>query len=84
MGVKPFVVEFIEALAEFVREGFQNGTVSLVQFCTDNKSHLTIIFHECVDAASRNGEGTAREVACNSVVANASFESRDIELVDEI
>jgi hypothetical protein len=84
LGVEPFVVEFVKALAELVGECFQNRTVGLVEFSADDESHLPIVFHECVDTASCNGEGTAREVSCYSVVANASFEGWNIEFINKM
>jgi hypothetical protein len=46
--------------------------------------HLPVVLDERVDAAGGDGERAAGEVARDAVVANAPFEGRHVELVDEM
>jgi hypothetical protein len=84
LGVQSFVFEFVKIVTEFLGECFQNRTVGLIQFGPDDESHFPVVILQRVDSAGCNGEGTTGKVTGYSVVANAPFERRNVELVDEV
>ena len=84
MGIELFVVKLFEGIPKFVAESFEDRFVRFVQVGSDDESHLAAVFEEGIDSLGSNSEGCTRKVSGNTVVLDAPFKRRNVELVDKI